>query len=323
MLGFLFAFLAALTNAAASVLQRKANRDEPPGEEMSLRLVSHLLRSPVWLAGIGAVTAGFLLQAAALSHGQLAAVEPLLVLELPITIIVAWRVFGGVMTLGEWLAIGGMTIGLIGLIFFLSPTGGHSAQVPWWKWLIGIGVTAGVMAALTLLGRRTRRDMTRGAIYGMATGTGFGLTAALIKGVTNAERHGFSHVFTAWQTYLMIAAGAASMYLLQNALNAGKLVAAQPGITMSDPVVSILFGTLIFGEGVRHGLYMLLAVLSFALMVGSVVGLARSPMLQDMESDARSEGGSGDGDYAPASAASSASSSTSSTSSSSSGSQIS
>jgi hypothetical protein len=40
----------------------------------------------------------------------------------------------------------------------------------------------------------------------------------------------------------MSIASLASMWLLQNALHAGKLVAAQPGMTLLDPVVSIIWG---------------------------------------------------------------------------------
>jgi hypothetical protein len=79
MIAVLFALLAAAGNALAPVLQRRAARSAP--EEFAFRpvLLWRLIRRPVWLGGIGAVIAGFLLQALALPDGGLALVQPLLV----------------------------------------------------------------------------------------------------------------------------------------------------------------------------------------------------------------------------------------------------
>jgi drug/metabolite transporter (DMT)-like permease len=101
MLTYALAVLAACANATSSVLQRKANRRAPRRENMSLRLIWSLAHEPVWFGGILAVTGGFLLQAAALGGGQLSVVEPILVLELPATLILASRVFGSRMHAGS------------------------------------------------------------------------------------------------------------------------------------------------------------------------------------------------------------------------------
>lgn len=70
----------------------------------------------------------------------------------------------------------------------------------------------------------------RAALLGIATGELFGLTVAFMKAVTHAFTQGLFSGVTAWQTYAMLAAGVAAMYTLQNALQAGRLAAAQPGI---------------------------------------------------------------------------------------------
>ena len=72
------------------------------------------------------------------------------------------------------------------------------------------------------------------------------------------------------------------MFLVQSALNAGRLIAAQPGLTLPDPIISILWGVLAFREQVRGGLFPLLfAALSTVLMAGAVFALARSPLLSE------------------------------------------
>jgi drug/metabolite transporter (DMT)-like permease len=109
MLTYALAVLAACSNAVSSVLQRKANREAPQGQNLSLKLIWSLAHEPVWFGGALTITAGFLLQAAALGGGELSIVEPILVLELPATLILASRVFRARMHKREWGATAAMT----------------------------------------------------------------------------------------------------------------------------------------------------------------------------------------------------------------------
>lgn len=310
MLSYFLAVLAACANAASSVLQRQANREIPQKENLRLKLIWSLLHKPVWFGGILAVTVGFLLQATALGEGELSVVEPILVLELPLTLILASRVFGSSMGPREWASTLAMTAGLAGLLYFLSPTPGRSDSVRPYVWLIGIGVNLAVVGALVAWGRQgpagrggardgsgqgsngqessgTRSSSHQAAVYGVAAGATFGLTAALMKGMTTRFSDGFGALFTSWQIYAMVATGALGIFLVQSALNAGGLIAAQPGLTLSDPIVSILWGVLAFHEKVRTGpLSLLLASLSTVLMAAAAVALARSPVLSDDEQQA-------------------------------------
>lgn len=302
MLSYFLAVLAACANAASSVLQRKANREIPQKENLSLKLIWSLLHKPVWFGGILAVIVGFLLQATALGEGELSVVEPILVLELPLTLILASRVFGSNMGPREWASTLVMTAGLAGLLYFLAPTPSRSDTVRPYVWLIGIGVNLAVVGALVAWGRQgpagrggardgsgqgsngTRSSSHQAAVYGVAAGATFGLTAALMKGMTTRFSNGFGALFTSWQIYAMVATGVFGIFLVQSALNAGRLIAAQPGLTLSDPIVSILWGVLAFHEKVSTDpVNLLLAALSTVLMAAAVVALARSPVLSGDE----------------------------------------
>jgi drug/metabolite transporter (DMT)-like permease len=288
MLTYVLAVLAACANATSSVLQRKANRRVPKRENLSPRLLWSLAHEPVWFGGILAVIAGFLLQATALGSGQLSVVEPILVLELPATLILASRVFRTRMHRREWGSAAVMTAGLAGMLYFLSPSAGRPQSVRWYAWVIGIGINLAVAGALVAWARRDpagrgRTDgqgsARRAALLGVAAGATFGLTAALMKGMTRTFTQGFAVLFTSWQLYGMIAAGVLGIFLLQSSMNAGRLIAAQPGLTLSDPIVSILWGVFVFGERVRGGWYVALAVIGGLVVAAAVVVLARSPLL--------------------------------------------
>jgi drug/metabolite transporter (DMT)-like permease len=133
-LTYALAVLAACANALSSVLQRKANKRIPQRENMSLRQIWHLLHQPVWFGGILAITVGFLLQASALGSGDLAVVEPVLVLELPFTLILASRIFRQRLGAHEWLPAVAMTAGLAGLLYLLAPSAGEPPQLHWYGW---------------------------------------------------------------------------------------------------------------------------------------------------------------------------------------------
>jgi drug/metabolite transporter (DMT)-like permease len=287
---YLLAVLAACVNAAASVLQRQANQRVPQSENLSWKLIRSLLHEPVWFGGVLMVTVGFLLQATALGTGQLAVVQPILVLDLPATLILASWVFKWRMRRQEWASAVAMTAGLAGLLYFLSPSAGRLATVRWYIWLIGIGVNLAVAGALVAWGRHgpaghagssEGSSSRQAAVLGVAAGTAFGLTAALMKGMTATFSSGIGALLASWQLYGMVAAGVLAMFLMQSAMNAGRLLAAQPGLTLSDPIVSILWGVLAFDERVRGGMHTLLAAASGVIMAAAVVALSRSPLLSE------------------------------------------
>ncbi|TWP36495.1 DMT family transporter [Leekyejoonella antrihumi] len=267
---------AAGCNAASSVLQRKANRDQPPGREFGPGLLLDLLRHPQWLLGGLAMIVSFLLQAAALDQGALSAVEPVLVLELPMTFVLASIVFSHRLSLRDWVASALMAGGLALFIAVLAPHGGATASMSTWTAVTATAATAAGVAALILAGHLAR-GQARAALFGLAAGSGFGLTASLIKvSVTRLTDDGIGAAFQTWETYGFVLTGLISVVLIQAALHAGTLVAAQPGITLLDPLVSLLWGTVVLGETTRVGPILSLAVFAAASIVGGVLLLVRS-----------------------------------------------
>lgn len=285
MLSYILAVLAACANATSSVLQRKANREMPRRNNLSWRLIRGLLHEPVWFGGILAICIGFLLQATALGEGQLSEVEPILILELPLTLILAGRLFGQRMQRREWGSAAAMSAGLGGLLYLLSPSAGTSTSVHWYAWVAGIAanlVLAGILFVLAVRSSARRAGGAyRAGLLGTAAGCVFGLTAALMKGMTTTFSGGLGHVLASWQIYGMVAAGVFGMFLVQSAMNAGKLLAAQPGLTMADPVISVLWGVLAFHERVHAGWLILPEVICVAVLAVAVIALARSPLLTD------------------------------------------
>lgn len=274
MTGILLILAAAVMNAVASVCQRRASRDESDDRGGGVRLVLDLLQRPVWLAGITAMVAGFLLQAVALTVGGIALVQPLLVAELPLTLLLGSWVFHSGLHRRAWVAIGGLALGLAMFVFGLSPTGGDPGATPLALWLVAGGLVVAIVVALVLLARRLRAS--KAALLGVATGAAFGLVASLVAGAGAAwSDGGFGLLATSWQTYAAIVVGPLSFFLLQNALQAGSLVASQPGFTLVNPLVAVLWGILVFGEQPRGGAWFALTAAGACLITAATILLMR------------------------------------------------
>jgi drug/metabolite transporter (DMT)-like permease len=290
-ISYALAFLAAIVNATGDVLNRKASREAPAHLAFRFRLFAHLMRRQAWLAAAALMVTSFVLAAAALGTGQLASVQLIVILELPLTLVGSAWFLGGQLPVRDWAAIVAMTAGVIGLLVLLDPRPGHGEPVSAVVWLAGSAASVAAVAALYLAAKAQRASASRAALLGIASGFGYGLTAALTKGMADVfTTHGVTGVVSSWELYACGAAGLASTWLLQNAYHAGTLAAAQPGITLVDPIVATVWGAVAFGEHVRHGWILVLALVPLAVLTAGVLALSRSTTWQRNEERPRVSG---------------------------------
>jgi drug/metabolite transporter (DMT)-like permease len=286
LLSYLCAAIAAFGNALANVMQRKSSLEQPPDRPFGAALLWDLVRDSTWLIGFGGLISSFILQAVALGIGQLSGVETIITLEVPLTLLAASRVFKQPLGSSEWGGILLMTAGGIALVAILNPEPGNETDVNDLTYVMAAGGTIATIVALLVASRRGGA-MWRTACLGAAAGSCFGFTATMIKEtIAQASLHGMPAVFTTWQTYVAVCSGISGLVFVQWALHTGPLLAAQPGFTLMDPLVSILWGVLVFNEATRTGWWLLPAVLG-ALAVGRGVFLvAHSPLLVQADAEA-------------------------------------
>lgn len=149
MISYLCAFLTAVANAGSNVLNRKATQKEPARADFSPRLILNLLRRRTWLIAVAITLVSFLLGAAALGTGQLAAVQIIIILELPLTLIGGAKFLGSRLGRREWAAIAGLTGGVIGLLACLDPQSGPTPKITPAQWIIGTAATGGPALAFS------------------------------------------------------------------------------------------------------------------------------------------------------------------------------
>ncbi|MFI8288026.1 hypothetical protein EAO71_33525 [Streptomyces sp. ms191] len=272
----LFSMFAAFSNALATVLQRRAALTVPQSDSFRPGLILDLLKRPLWLAGIVAVIAAGVGQAAALATGPLSLVQPLFVLELPLALLIASLLARERLPSGQWLAVAGVVAGLGVALVAASPDGNrtHVALDRWVPALVACGVAA---VALAAAGLRRPPGRARAACLGAATAICYALTAALMKAAMHIlDDGGLGAFLTTWQTYAFCVTGIAALLLLEHAMQGGPLVASQPALTLGDALLSLLLGVLLYEEHVRGGWWLVPEVMGVGLIVFGVFALARS-----------------------------------------------
>ncbi|MFE3636677.1 DMT family transporter [Streptomyces sp. NPDC059168] len=275
------ALLSALSNGAASVLQRRAAVEPDDvsghGARAAAARLSGLLRRPYWWAGALAMSASAVFQVIALDSGQLSLVQPLLASELLFTLLIGAVVFRRRPTAGTWRSFVMLACGLAIFLLSASPAPGDD-QASDWDWLaVGGGLACSV--AVLLAAARRMRGPLQAATLGTATAACFAVTAALIKEVTARFPAGVTAVLTTWHTYAAAVTGLLSVLLLQWALRAGTLAASQPALTLGDALISVVLGGLLFGESIALGWRMLPEIAGVLLMALGIIGLTRSPVM--------------------------------------------
>jgi len=283
---FVLALGAAFVNALTSVFQRKGIETAPSGATLRLSLITYALRRGVWLAGFALMIVSFLLQAVALHFGRLSEVQPILTTELVFLVAVLASWFGFTMGRREWIGVIAVSGGLAGFLYFADPVDGTLApSLPEWA-VTGVACGCAIVAATVLALRGPR--WWRAAMFGTAAAISFAFTAACTKVVSGFAASDWATLYRHWQAYALAFFGALAVFLAQNAIHAGPIVASQSTVVLVDPLASILVGVWLFGDNLRtSGAWGPLEALSLAVMFAGAVVLAHSPLVAGLK------GGSG------------------------------
>lgn len=237
------ALLAALCFGAASVLQHDAacvpsgpHGSVPPG------LPVRLLGRPRWLLGTAAGAGGLGLQALALHAGRVVVVAPLLTTGLVFALLLGTAV-GRPPSRAQWLAA---VAAVAGLGLFLAAARPAAGTATGHGPALGVG-TSGALALCALAYALTRRPGAphRALLLGAAAGTGFGLSAVLLKQVVGTP---LDHLPMTWAPYALVVLGLTAVALAQDAFQSGSLVDSLPAMTVLEPVAAVAVGALGFSE---------------------------------------------------------------------------
>jgi len=270
----LFGLLTALSNALAVTTQHIASTRGT--EAMSgWRLVLHLIRQPLWLVGWAAMAGSLAFQSLALHFGALSVVQPLLVTELILALVLRRVWLGQTIRATTWSAAVVTGAGLIAFLAVMAPTSGNFKPTTS-DWIMPSVVAALVVAVFVGFAQRGT-PQRRAALFAAATAISWALEAGFIKATTDVlSEIGPISMFTRWPVYALIVGGVIGLFCEQAALHVGPLSVSQPVIVIVDPVISVALGLLIYHERIQAGPWHLsMGFIAFVTMSVGVVVLSR------------------------------------------------
>ncbi|WP_423463223.1 hypothetical protein ACO229_26015 [Promicromonospora sp. MS192] len=275
------AVLGAALFAGAAVLQHREVADlygEPFHRErvLSLRRLGRIVRRPGWIAGFGLAASGTVVHALALVLAPLRLVQPIGVLAVPVAVLLsslrARRAPGRSVLMGVALTMAGVAV-----FVAASVSAGSGTPPPPGSTLPTIVIVGGAVLALGA-GGLAIGGWLRCIACATAGATAFGLVSALMRVIFQELGTG-----TPWHDPQVLGTAACAVaalvlggWLVQQAYPAGPPEVVVACLTVVDPIVAVLLGALLLGEGADTsvGTWFLLGGAALAAAAGVLV-LAR------------------------------------------------
>ncbi len=253
---------------STSVQHQAAGSVAATGPVLLLRLAQH----PAWCAGAAVGFCAWLLHAVALSLGELAIVQPLMLSTVVFALVVRAALDRAVPSRVE---MGATVVTLGSLTLFLAMCPVVPGSGPPDPVVAALAAALSMAATAALLVRSAvRADSVPASWLAMASGWTFATTAAFLKlsGGVIADG-GPLALLTAWSTYVLIGCGLLGVMANQQSYRAGRLAETMPMLNVVTALGAFTLGMLVFGEHVSSSPWQ---VATAALALGGVfAGLRR------------------------------------------------
>jgi drug/metabolite transporter (DMT)-like permease len=272
------ALLSALCYGVAAVMQAVAVRSasrrsariqdgDPAAARVDPGLLVRLLGQWRFLASLCIDIIGFLAQLVALRRLPLFAVQAVIAANLAVTAVFAAWLIKVKLSWPEWLAVGGVVVG-VGLLGSSAGAQGASTvgaafQIALMVAVAGVGVVGVAAARLPGWARTPALGATAGLGYAVLA-----VSARILPGFSPGQ------LVRSPAAYTLVAAGIVSFLMYATALEGGSVTVATAAVVLAETVPPALVGVLFLGDSTRHGLAGL-AVVGFVLAVACAVALAR------------------------------------------------
>lgn len=241
------AIAGAITFGASDVIEQRATHRVAKRPPLDLKLFADLVANRLWLIGITVDISASAMQAVALHFGPLALVQPILVLDLLFAVVITAALArqrpDRVMGAGVLCCTGGLGL-------FLAVARPQSPPVkvaPTILLPLGFGIAGTIALCLVAWRVSPRRFLPLATAF--ACGAIFGVTAFLLKEITQTIGLGFNPPSQQWPLYAFIVAEPIGFLLNQNAFQESSLIAPVLAIrTVTDPLVAIGIGLVWLNE---------------------------------------------------------------------------
>lgn len=272
------AALGAVAFSAAAVLQGRAVRSASEGRALDPGTWLRAARRPAWVGGVLCSLVGAVAGVVALTLAPVSLIQPIGVVAVPLAVLLSARL-SGVRPQGRvW---GCAALCMVGVAVFVAVSAGGAATTATGAAAAGVAAAFVLMvvAGLSMLGAAGPQRWQCPA-NAAAAATCFGAMCVLIKVASTAYvaggLAGWAHPAALMVLAGIVAAGGAGAWLCQRAYAVGPPEVVLGCLTVLDPVVAVMLGRLLLGEGAHQGaISVALLVVGAGAAVAGVAGLTR------------------------------------------------
>ncbi|WP_017933042.1 DMT family transporter [Nocardioides sp. Iso805N] len=287
---FVLGALAAFGFAWSAFLQQRASTHLAgrPGAALSrkglpgaVRLMGRLVHSRAWFVGWVVNLLAFVVQAAALHLGSIAAVQPLMTTQVLFTIgLSSWTARRWPTTL-DWLA-GASICGGITLLMMVDGAAPLTGEADRGRVLLVTAAAAGAVAVLVVASRFRPSPALAALLLACAAGVCFAMTAMFMKLTTDdLIDKGVAATARDWVGYGLAVSTSVGLALGQLSHAAGPLPWSMSAMNIVNPVVSYISGMIAFGADLPTSAGALAGIAgAAALLILGVIGLVHSPSIR-------------------------------------------
>jgi len=241
------AIVAAFFFALAATLQQKGALGMGNVSLGSPSSFLTLAKQTWWLLGTIALLVGYVFQAIALGNGRLAVIQPLLVttivFALPLGYLLTNQTVGRREVLGAAIVVFGLAVFTV-----VGDAADGVDNAPANEWAIAVALFSAIAIALVFLGGRGSVSR-KAALFGASAGVLFGLSAALCKPTMEIlDDGGVGSMLESWEFYAFALTGIIAFVVQQVSLSKGNLAASVATVSVCNPLVSIIIGTVLLDE---------------------------------------------------------------------------
>ncbi len=255
---------------------------DPSGKTSSNRLtlggMLGLFRIRKWLLGLALVFSGAAFHLIALSMAPVAVVQPVGILAVPWSVLLAAKIHGHEIPRRIWTAVSVTILGVVGFTIFSSLFATGEKEFQFNPILISFIVVCAVCAVLSFVATRAV-SWAKAMLWSSVGAIFYGLASGMMKAAMNLiQDGGFS--LTHWKVLaivgFMLACYGLGVWMIQQGYASGPAEITVGTMTTVDPFVAVVFGLIVLGEGYGMGIGPTIGmVVSGAIAVYGVVLLSR------------------------------------------------
>jgi drug/metabolite transporter (DMT)-like permease len=246
LIGLSAALLAAVMYGAAAIFQAIATRSVEAVHALDIRLLFRLLRVPSFDISLVLTLGGFVLHLIALRQLPLFLAQSGIAASLAVTAVLAVLVFHDHLNEVEWLAVGGVFVGLALLSLAAGDTGDDRGTT-------GL-IAALIVSIVVMIVGAWFSHWLSGAfatgLLGLMAGVGYavaGVSARILPGF------GLSDLFGSISAYTLGVAGVVAFLLYSVSLQRGSVTVASAPMIAAQTILPAIAGIVLLGDTIRPG----------------------------------------------------------------------